>query len=275
MDKRILIGGAAVLVVIVMVVFPKGKDKEKNPVPVETVSVQDMTGNELYDQASGLKKDGEIVQAKEAYQKILTDYPDVGNVEKVQKELEALNMELLFSKTPVPGKTVVHEIQSGDTLGGLASKYGTTIDLIKRSNNLSSDVIRIGQKLRIWTEMFNIFVDKSQNILILKDGDDVLKVYNVSTGNANSTPVGEFEITTRLIDPVWFNKGIVVPPESPQNVLGSRWLGFDLPGYGIHGTVEPETIGEQVTAGCIRMRNEEVEELYSIIPRGTKVIVAD
>jgi lipoprotein-anchoring transpeptidase ErfK/SrfK len=77
------------------------------------------------------------------------------------------------------------------------------------------------------------------------------------------------------VDPVWFNKGIVVPPESPQNVLGSRWLGFDLSGYGIHGTIEPDTIGQQVTAGCVRMHNKDVEELYNIIPRGTRVAVVD
>jgi lipoprotein-anchoring transpeptidase ErfK/SrfK len=121
-----------------------------------------------------------------------------------------------------------------------------------------------------------VFVDKSQNILILKDGADVVKVYNVSTGANNSSPVGEFTITSKLKDPVWFNKGIVVPPESPANVLGTRWLGFEeAPGYGIHGTVEPDKIGQQVTAGCVRMRNEEVEELYSILPMGTKVTIVD
>jgi len=175
----------------------------------------------------------------------------------------------------VPGKTVVHEVVSGDTLGALSKRYNVPIEMIKKSNNLVSNIIRVGQKLRVWTGTFNILVDKSQNILILKDGDDVLKVYAVSTGKDNSTPIGEFKVVSKLIDPVWFNKGIVVPPESPQNVLGSRWLGFDIAGYGIHGTIEPETIGRQETAGCIRMHNEEVEELYSLIPRGTQVVVVD
>ena len=66
-----------------------------------------------------------------------------------------------------------------------------------------------------------------------------------------------------------------MPPESSQNVLGTRWLGFNLSGYGIHGTTEPETIGQQVTAGCIRMRNEDVEELYSIVQLETRVVVVD
>ena len=61
----------------------------------------------------------------------------------------------------------------------------------------------------------------------------------------------------------------------PENVLGTRWMGFDKEGYGIHGTVAPDKIGQQVTAGCIRMRNEEVEELYKILPRGAEVTIVD
>ena len=62
---------------------------------------------------------------------------------------------------------------------------------------------------------------------------------------------------------------------SPENSLGTRWLGFDKKGYGIHGTVEPETIGQQVSQGCVRMLNEDVEELYDLLPRGTRVTVQD
>ncbi len=185
------------------------------------------------------------------------------------------NLQLLFSRTEVPGKTVIHEVAPGDSLAKIAKKYNTTVDFIRRSNNLSGDMVRLGDKLRIWTAKFNVFVDKSQNILIFKDGNEVVKVYSVSTGANNSTPVGTFKITTKLENPVWFNKGIVVPPESPQNVLGTRWMGFDIPGYGIHGTVEPNNIGKQVTAGCVRMINEQVEELYSILPVGTEVVIVD
>jgi lipoprotein-anchoring transpeptidase ErfK/SrfK len=149
------------------------------------------------------------------------------------------------------------------------------MDLVKVSNGMKTEVVRIGQKLRIWTGKFSVQVDKSQNVLMLKSGEDVLKVYNVSTGANNSTPVGTFKIVTKLEDPVWFKAGAVIPPESPENVLGTRWMGFDIQGYGIHGTVSPDKIGQQVTAGCIRMRNEEVEELYKVLPRGTEVTIVD
>jgi lipoprotein-anchoring transpeptidase ErfK/SrfK len=270
-DRRFIIGGGAILVLLIASVFVfKGKGGEKTGNAASTASAR-----ELHRKAQDLVKDNELAEAMNMYQQIVTNYPDSEDIDEVQKELEDLNLKTIFSNKVVEGKTVVHEVGVGDSIGKLAKQYGTTTDLIKKSNNLNSDVIRVGQKIRVWTGKFNIFVDKSQNKLILKDGDTVIKVYDVSTGANNSTPVGKFKIISKLVDPVWFNRGVVVPPESPANVLGTRWMGFDIPGYGIHGTVQPDAIGQQVTAGCVRMRNEEVEELYSIVPLGTEVVIVD
>ena len=260
--------GVIICAFLALVLFSKGFRKEGATSSKASV-------RELHQKAQNLAKDNELAKAREVYEEIVTNYPDAQDIDTVQKELEDLNLNIIFSNTMIEGKTVMHEVGVGDTIAKIAKQYGTTADLIKRGNNLKSDVIRVGQKIRVWTGKFNIFVDKSQNKLILKDNDLVLKVYEVSTGENNSTPVGKFKITSKLVDPVWFNRGVVVPPESPANVLGSRWMGFDIPGYGIHGTVQPDSIGQQVTAGCVRMRNEEVEELYSIVPLGTDVVIVD
>jgi len=241
---------------------------------VQAATPEQRQARELYAQASRIKA-SKPVEAKQIYKEIIEKHPDVENIAQIQQELHQLNMDLIFSNRPVEGKTVTHEVVPGDTLGKIAKKYGVTVGFLRRSNGLNSDVIRVGQRLRIWQGEFNVFVDKSQNILILKDGNEVVKIYSVATGENNSTPVGEFTVTTRLVDPVWFNRGVVVPPESPQNELGTRWLGFDIDGYGIHGTPKPETIGQQVTAGCVRMRNEEVEELYDFLPGGSRVVIVD
>lgn len=268
-NKLWIIGGVVVLTGISWLAWPKGKQA-----PVEVTGKTAAPVRQMVQQAQNLTDQNDLAKAKETYQNIISDHPDYDDIESVQQQLESLNMQMLFSNAPGTD-TILHEVQSGDTLGKLAKKYGTTIELIKRKNNLKSNTIRLGQKLAIWTSPFNIFVDKSQNVLYLKKSNEVMKIYNVSTGENNSTPVGEFTIISRLEDPVWFNKGIVVPPESPANALGTRWMGFDTPGYGIHGTIEPETIGQQVTAGCVRMLNQDVEELFSFIPTGTKVVIVD
>ncbi len=215
------------------------------------------------------------LKAKEIYKKVLADFSDFDKIEDVQKKLEALNTKIILSSIETPN-TVIHVVETGDSLVKIAKKYKTTVALIKKSNRLKSDVIRLGQRIRIWKGVFSVFVDKSQNILILKSNDEIVKVYQVSTGANNSTPVGTFTIAVKQVNPVWFKGGQVIPPESPENVLGTRWMGFDTPpDYGIHGTTEPQNIGKQVTAGCVRMRNEDVEELYDLLPEGTQVTIVD
>ncbi len=101
----------------------------------------------------------------------------------------------------------------------------------------------------------------------------MLKTYIVSTGAHNSTPAGTFKIVNKIKDPTWFKEGQAIPSTSPGNHLGPRWMGFDRKSYGIHGTVEPQKLGQQVSAGCIRMKNEEVKELFELIPVGTEVTI--
>jgi lipoprotein-anchoring transpeptidase ErfK/SrfK len=229
----------------------------------------------LYEQAVSLEVANDPLAAKELYKKILVDFSDFEKVEEVQKKLEALNTKIILSSMETPN-TVIHVVEPKDSLTKIAKKYNTTVALIKKSNNLKSDVIRLGQRIRIWKGVFSVFVDKSQNILMLKSDDEIVKVYSVSTGTDNSTPVGTFKVAVKQVNPVWFNNGKVIPPESAENVLGTRWMGFENPpDYGIHGTTDPQNIGKQVTAGCVRMRNQDVEELYDFLPEGTQVTIVD
>ena len=262
--------GIIFMAVVLFVVIGRHKT-EQNSVSSSSSSGE---AKKVYEEAVNLESGGQKLEAKAAYEKLIENYSDFDQMDAVQKHLGDLNMNIIVSSVETPD-TVIHEVQSGDSLGKISKMYNTTVELIKKSNNLSNDNIRVGQRLRIWKGQFNIFVDKSQNILILKNGNEVVKVYNVSTGLNNSTPVGTFKVTSKLVDPVWFKGGAVVPPESPSNVLGTRWMGFDIAGYGIHGTTEPDKIGQQVTAGCVRMRNEEVEQLYMLIPMNTEVKIVD
>ncbi len=175
----------------------------------------------------------------------------------------------------IASESMTYMVVAGDTLYEIAQKYHTTVALLKKSNGLTSDLIRPGMKLKVQTGVISIQVDKSENVLTLSVDDKPVKHYRVATGTNNGTPIGEFKIINKLENPTWFKAGAVVPPESPENILGTRWLGFDNPGYGIHGTTLPESIGHQATTGCVRMLNNEVEELYALVPVGTQVAVTD
>ena len=120
----------------------------------------------------------------------------------------------------------------------------------------------------------SILVDKSENLLYLKENGRVLKAYTVSTGKNNSTPVGIFKVTTKLENPAWYKEpGVMIEPFDKRNELGSRWIGLNKKSYGIHGTREPEKLGRQVSHGCVRMKNSDVEELFNQVRPGTEVAI--
>ena len=217
---------------------------------------------------------GDYLEAQKLYKQAQSMTEDVVSLKDIQKKLEDVNIKIIFS--PSMNKcSAKYTVKPNDSLAKIAKDYNTTVELIKRANNLSRDVIRPGDEFKINNCSFAIVVDKSQNLLFLKSGDEIIKTYVVSTGKNNSSPVGTFKIVNKQVNPTWFKAGAVVPPESPENILGTRWMGFDLKSYGIHGTTDPEALGKQVTAGCVRMRNSEVEELYDMVPMGTEVIIVD
>ena len=225
--------------------------------------------------AANYEKNGDLLKAKEVYQEILDKYPGSTSISKAQEALDNLNIKILFSPVTTPD-SLLYEVVKGDTLTRIAKKFNTTAELISKANGLKDANVKLGKKLKISKAKFSIIVDKSQNILTLKSDQDILKTYKVSTGKNSCTPVGTFKVTNKLIDPPWYpSAGGMIPAGDPKNVLGSRWIGLSKQGYGIHGTIDPVSIGKSVTEGCVRMMNSDVEELYSIVPVGTECVIVD
>jgi lipoprotein-anchoring transpeptidase ErfK/SrfK len=127
-----------------------------------------------------------------------------------------------------------------------------------------------------------IIIDTPNRFLYLVEPGGVARRYGIGVGRPGFTWAGAKEITAKREWPDWRP-----PPEmlarrpdlptfmagGPENPLGARamYLGSSL--YRIHGSNEPWTIGGAVSSGCIRMRNEDVIDLYSRVKVGTRVIV--
>jgi lipoprotein-anchoring transpeptidase ErfK/SrfK len=127
-----------------------------------------------------------------------------------------------------------------------------------------------------------IVVDTPNKFLFLVQGDGKALRYGIGVGRPGFTWSGVKQISAKKEWPAW-----TPPPEmlarrpdlprymegGPQNPLGARamYLGSSL--YRIHGSNEPWTIGTNVSSGCIRMRNEDVIDLYGRVNVGAKVIV--
>lgn len=216
----------------------------------------------------------ELAEARRVYRLLLEQFPASPLMSRAQSRLGAVNVALLFSAT-VTEADALYEVKPGDSLGKIAAEHRTTVDVLRRANGVTSDVIHPKQKLKVPHGVFRIVVDKSQNELLMTQDNQFFKSYLVATGQNNSTPAGTFKIVNKIPNPVWYRQGAVVPRDSPENILGTRWLGLSKQGYGIHGSVDPTAMGRQVTAGCVRMTNADVEELFTIVPTGTEVTIVD
>jgi len=218
-------------------------------------------------------KEGDILEAEKVYKRIVWDYSNSNSIALAQKALGQTRIKLLFSSIKTEDSQI-YEVRPGDTLSSIAAEFNTTVELLMKSNQFSSDLIRPGMKMKIPAVEYSLLVDKSQNIITLKSGEEIVQTYLISTGSPiHATPVGNFKIATKLVNPSW--RGI--PPEDPKNILGTRWIGFEPPysEYGIHGTTDPKSIGKNITQGCIRMRNSDIEELYAIVPIGSEVTIIE
>ena len=127
-----------------------------------------------------------------------------------------------------------------------------------------------------------VVIDTPNRFLYLVQDNGTAMRYGIGVGRPGFTWAGEKSITAKKEWPDW-----TPPPEmlqrrpdlphfmagGPENPLGARalYLGSSL--YRIHGSNEPWTIGQAVSSGCIRMRNDDVIDLYARVKLGTKVVV--
>lgn len=229
----------------------------------------------LLEEARGQEKREDVRAARESYKKLMEQYPGSSTLADGIKGFGQANIQLLFSKEETP-YSAIHVVKSGESLAAIAKKYNMTVELLAESNGITGSAIRKKDRLKVCTAKFSILIDKSQNTLTLKANEELFKIYSVGTGKEGSTPIGEFQVTHKLTEPTWYHpQGGVIPYGDKANLLGSRWIGINSPGYGIHGTWEPDSVGKQSSAGCIRLLNSQVEELYKIITEGTSVTIVD
>ncbi len=226
-------------------------------------------------EASALREAGQVPAARDKALGALAAARTPAVKRQIEDLLGGIHTALVFTPAPMAEK-VDYTIQPGDRLAGIAKQHGTTVELLAKGNGIRSSVIRPGDRLRILTGKFSILIDKSENDLVLSLSDRFFKRYRVGTGKFEKTPAGRFRITDRIAQPTWWRSdGKAVPYGDKENVLGTHWLSLDLPGYGIHGTWEPDTVGKQESAGCIRLVNADIEELYTLLPVGTPVAIQD
>lgn len=239
---------------------------------------------------------GDVLKGRELLNAALKD-PRTPESERatLRSELSAINEELVFSPRLVPGDAYAstYTIQSGDLLLKIANKQnvGTDWRFIARVNGISDPGrIRVGQKLKLVKGPFHAVVDKGDYRLDLYMGPPeseeswmYVRSFTVGLGEGNSTPTGRFVVrrNSKLINPHWVNPrtGEKFDADDPKNPIGERWIGLEglgdaaaYNGYGIHGTIDPGSIGQQRSMGCVRLADADVEIVYEVLTEGVSTV---
>ena len=197
---------------------------------------------------------------------------------------EKLNEAQSFHRWSEKGEwpSLEYVVQPGDSLVAIRKKViadkpdlNLCTGLIQRANQLrDGNSIHPGQKLRIPLDAVHTLVSLRARFLLYYHGEEVVAAWPVTIGREDRTVPGEYTVGEKQEEPMWFRQGDPVPFGEPENPLGTRWIAWTgSNGLGFHGTWEPEKIGQAVSDGCIRMRNADVELLFEVLPRASRIVV--
>jgi hypothetical protein len=127
-----------------------------------------------------------------------------------------------------------------------------------------------------------VVIYRGSNELHLYKGVQPWRTLGVATGQAiYPTPLGDWHVVDKQRNPWWrppdsaWAKGLEPVPPGPGNPLGTRWMGLDASGVGMHGTPDAASIGYSASHGCIRMRIPDAEWLFDHVRIGTPVFIID
>ena len=138
-------------------------------------------------------------------------------------------------------------------------------------------VINVGTPLK--AKINRVVADKATKTLYAYNGDKLVATYPTTVGStATPSPTGTFKIVNKVKMP-WYKstvksgdkKEVFMLPPGPNSPVGVVWMGLSKPSYGIHGSPVPEGISRQASAGCVRLTNWDVLEVYANIENGASV----
>ena len=218
-----------------------------------------------------------------------------GDRADAREALNDLGLQLFYRslRSPEDPFTKPYVIQSGDSLERIARRSDVNVEwgMLQMMNEIRNPrLIRADQRIKVPSGTFHAIVTKSEYVMDLylenDSGRVIIASFPVGLGELDGTPTGRFKVRSRskLVNPPWTNPGTgeYFYPDDPMNPIGERWIGLEgidpanesLTGYGIHGTIDLDSIGADRSMGCIRLRDEDVIKAYdALVTNGSTITI--
>ena len=248
-------------------------------------------GNPIADAKSRIEH-GKILDARKILNTSLTSGSlSPADARAVKGMLNDLNAIIVFSSKQFPADEFggSMEVPPRGAIAKIANSHDVSPELLMRINAITDPRrLQAGKPLKVINGPFNAIVDKSDFSLELWIGEPEAKgsMYvtslPVGLGEHDSTPTGTWAVKNRLANPAYYSprgEGVIAA-DDPKNPLGEYWIGLtgtegaavDQKSYGIHGTIEPDSIGKQASMGCIRLRPDDIKKVYEALVDGKSTV---
>lgn len=204
------------------------------------------------------------------------------DMRKAREALTEIADETIFKPhAVVKGDPLVHKytVKTGDSLARIARRYRISEDFLTSINKLpNKNIVRLGSSMKVVDGPFSVAVVKKDHLMHVYLQDVYLKSFRVALGTGGGTPTGLWKIANHLENPGWTDPrtGHRWHPDDPANPIGEFWIGLQgiegecvgQDGFGIHGTIEENTIGQDVSLGCVRLAADDIAFAYKLLVPG-------
>jgi len=212
-----------------------------------------------------------------------------------KRQMAEINKLLVFSPRRMSGDEwmVAHRVEPGEMLAKIAAANNINYQFVQRINPGLEDPrkLRAGATIKLLKGPFHAVVTKHAFTMDLYlgapggEGSMYVTTFRVGLGTDDSTPTGKWLVepghkvtNPKYIDP---RSGRIYEPDDPTNPLGEYWIGLlgtegnsvGQPSYGVHATIEPDTIGKQASLGCIRLLNDDVALVFDMLSEGKSMVI--
>lgn len=231
---------------------------------------------------------GERVAARDELNELLKKSPAGADARRAREQLARFADEMIFSPKRIADDRLIvdYAIRAGDRLAKVGRAHKVPYGVIMRINNIRDAArIRENQRIKVPNGPFHARIVKSEFRIDLYLQDVYVRSYRVGLGAEPGTPEGVWRVKEILVNPTFFPPASypdkrIIAADDPKNPLGEHWIGLEgvegaavgHEGYGLHGTIEPDSIGRAVSHGCIRMLNDDVAFVADLLAPGESTV---
>ncbi|HEX4124394.1 MAG TPA: L,D-transpeptidase family protein [Tepidisphaeraceae bacterium] len=245
--------------------------------------------------AKAKKDSGDLVGARDILNAaLLAGHLGDADQDAARKELSDINQVLIFSPLKSVNDPLAqgYKVQPGEHLATIAARHDVSWDLLATINHIDPRHLRSGSTIKVVNGPFFAVVTKSKFRMDIYlggpggPGSTFITSYPVGLGKDDSTPTGLWHVMPgeKIRHPIYYSPrgGGVIAADDPKNPLGGYWIGLEgdqgqavgKTSYGIHGTIDPDSIGKQESMGCIRLHADDIAMVYQLLVEGkSKILV--